>query len=1296
MSEQYNLDVVFNGEDRGVAKTAGMIKKSFAFGAAAKLGSAAVSAIGSAAIGAAKDVVSVGQSFEAGMSEVASISGAAGDDLTALSDKAKEMGATTKFSATEAAEAMKYMAMAGWDTEKMLGGIGGVMNLAAASGESLGIVSDIVTDAMTAFGIEVDAAGENTTHFADVLAAASSSANTNVSMLGESFKYVAPIAGSVGYSAEDTALALSLMANSGIKASQAGTSLRSMLTNLAGGNKEAQAAAAELGVSMTDESGQMRELRDVMTDLRSAFAGLDDAQKASYASAIAGKNGMSGLLAIVGASDEDYKKLTESIDGCSDAVEYNGVVYEGAAAKMAAAANDNLAGDLTLLQSAIESVQIEIYEGLAPAMRTVVQWVTANVIPAIQKLVDWIKSIDFGKITEPFQKMNIDWGKVLGVAGAIGGFSALRSLFSKLKALNPIGALTKSSKKSSQSILKNFGAMIKSMGDGLGNAAKGLGKGLESTLNGVGKALKQANPANILAVGGAVAIAAAGFALLATQGDGVAKIISSVGDAAGKAAEGIGRGLAPVIEAVGPVAQDLGKAVAIAAQGIGEGVGRIVESFAPLLPGIAAIVTPVTEMIASITANLPAIITALSEGVSMIVQAFAPIVQTVADTVQGIIKTVGDVIARIIEAIAPYIPEITAMISTLATVFGGVATAITDAVARIIEAVAPYITEVTRMVEVTGSAIERICTVFQSLIEVIPPILEQLNSIISTIFGGLTDVLNAFGDTCESVGTGIKTAFDGVADVISAFGDAVRNVLDGIAGIIDSVGNACLNAGTGFKRLAEGLQIIADLKGWDLAGTLAAIAIPLGTIVGAASGIGDAGTQFRSLGEGLMLIATAGQQAASVAPMLQNLTAPLSSLASSAPGLVVSASAMEAYAEASTKAAAALLISAVAFTKFDAEITKTANGVQQAGSAMMLFNSALQPIGTSAATLSNGMSALAATTQNFGEAAANLPVLLMTLSAAFGTTFATLQETAIAGTLLISLAVEKGFADLLSVIEGSSKTMASAMEGAFAKMANLTGSTFGEIGAVIETQMFLAQVQVTTALEALFNTFKTVLIPLPAFVKTIVNSILAAMRSGSSAALTAGRAMSNGFASGIRSGMTAAASAARSVVSSAVNAFSGSGGYDRAYQSGRYISEGFARGLESMLTRIREIVKSIVDEAQRAIEKKAQIHSPSKLFAELGGYVGEGFAIGIESTISRVAQAASEMLDAAEPAYGLNGPFEYSGLTQTKPGDEFGGDVILEVHQEINGREWAKATSRFTREEFEKADKLKLRLVGGY
>ncbi|MDT2260792.1 phage tail tape measure protein [Paenibacillus larvae] len=168
------------------------------------------------------------------MSEVKAISGATGEDFEKLKAKAEELGANTKFSASEAASGLKYMAMAGWDTKQMLAGIDGVMMLAAASGEDLGLVSDIVTDSMTAFGLAADQAGK----FADILAAASSKSNTNVAMLGESFKYVAPVAGALGYSAEDTAVALGLMANAGIKASQSGTSLRSALTNLASPTKE--------------------------------------------------------------------------------------------------------------------------------------------------------------------------------------------------------------------------------------------------------------------------------------------------------------------------------------------------------------------------------------------------------------------------------------------------------------------------------------------------------------------------------------------------------------------------------------------------------------------------------------------------------------------------------------------------------------------------------------------------------------------------------------------------------------------------------------------------------------------------------------------------------------------------------------------------------------------------------------------------------------------------------------------------------------------------------------------------
>ena len=298
---------------------------------------------------AAGAVLDIGMSFESGMSKVEAISGATGEDLAALTDKAKEMGAKTKFSATESAEAMQYMAMAGWKTSDMLNGIEGIMNLAAASGEDLATTSDIVTDALTAFGLSA----QDSTHFADVLAQASSNANTNVGMMGETFKYVAPVAGAMGYSAEDVATAVGLMANSGIKASQAGTSLRTILTRMAKPTKEVQTAMDQLGVSVIDSDGNMKSLHEIMDDLRSGFSGLSEAEKVNMAATLGETDGMSGLLAIVNASDGDYQKLTDSINNCS-----------GAAANMAETMQNNLGGQLTILGSTAESLALEIYESV--------------------------------------------------------------------------------------------------------------------------------------------------------------------------------------------------------------------------------------------------------------------------------------------------------------------------------------------------------------------------------------------------------------------------------------------------------------------------------------------------------------------------------------------------------------------------------------------------------------------------------------------------------------------------------------------------------------------------------------------------------------------------------------------------------------------------------------------------------------------------------------------------------------------------------------------------------------------
>lgn len=360
----YDGEVIIkiDGDDSGFKNKLSGLQKAgkAALGAV----SAAAAATGTALAGIGAYAVKVGSDFEAGMSKVQAISGATGDELAQLETKAKEMGATTKFSATESAKALQYMAMAGWKTQQMVDGLPGIMNLAAASGEDLASVSDIVTDALTAFGLQAS----DSAHFADVLAKASSSSNTNVSMMGATFKYVAPLAGAMGYSIEDTAVAIGLMANAGIKGEQAGTALRAMFTRLSSPPKDAAAAIEALGLKMTDASGKMLPLSNVLDQLRKSFSGLSQEEQVAKASALAGQEAMSGLLAIVNASETDYRKLASAI---ADA--------DGAAKEQADTMNDNLQGALTLLGSNLEGVGIQIYEGLEEPLKNAVQGVNDNV-----------------------------------------------------------------------------------------------------------------------------------------------------------------------------------------------------------------------------------------------------------------------------------------------------------------------------------------------------------------------------------------------------------------------------------------------------------------------------------------------------------------------------------------------------------------------------------------------------------------------------------------------------------------------------------------------------------------------------------------------------------------------------------------------------------------------------------------------------------------------------------------------------------------------------------------------------
>ena len=327
-----------------------------------------------------KDTIDTYKDFEAAMSQVKAVSGATGSEFDKLTAKAKEMGATTKFTATQSAEAFNYMAMAGWDSQQMLDGIEGILNLAAASGEDLGTTSDIVTDALTAFGLKASDAA----HFSDVLAQSAASANTNVSMMGESFKYVAPIAGAMKYSVEDTSLALGLMANASVKGSMAGTSLKTALANMAAPTDKMATAMKKYGISLTDSNGNMKTLKGVLDNLRSSLGGLSETEKTAAASTIFGKEAMSGMLAIINATESDYNKLAESINNA-----------DGAASKMSDTMLDNLEGSITLLQSAMDGVKISFGERLSPYVRGIADWLTEQmpeVEQGLNEMMDWVDS----------------------------------------------------------------------------------------------------------------------------------------------------------------------------------------------------------------------------------------------------------------------------------------------------------------------------------------------------------------------------------------------------------------------------------------------------------------------------------------------------------------------------------------------------------------------------------------------------------------------------------------------------------------------------------------------------------------------------------------------------------------------------------------------------------------------------------------------------------------------------------------------------------------------------------------
>ena len=719
--------------------------------------SMAVAGLGAAAVKTATD-------FDEGMSKVAAISGATGDDLDALRDKAREMGAKTKFSATEAAAAMEYMAMAGWKTEDMLGGIEGIMNLAAASGEDLATTSDIVTDALTAFGMSAD----DSAHFADILAATSSNANTNVSMMGETFKYCAPIAGALGFSAEDTAQAIGLMANAGIKSTQAGTALRTIMNNLAGEVKITGSALGEVTIATTNADGSMRDLSDILSDCRGAFSQLSESEQAAAAEALVGKNAMSGFLALMNAGEGDIEKLSSAIDSCSDTFvkTVDGAIipmsqaleegvewieeYNGVSEKMAAVMQDNLGGQLTILKSQIQELAISFGEMLMPAIRAIVS--------RVQAFVDKLNSM-----SESQRKAVLTIGLIIAALGPL--LVILGTVISR------VGVAMQGFVKLATGV-KKLGVAVK--------AGTGIFGKLGAALGGIS--------APVLAVIAVIAILVAAFKHLWDTNEEFRNAITAIWNGIVSKIQAFCQGIVDRLNALG---FEFGSIVDVL-KSLWDGLCQFL---APVFEAAFSVVSTVLGTVLDVITGLLDVFIGLFTGNwSQMWDGVKEIFSGVWDAITGLFDTALNLLKSLAEVVFGWFGTTwesvwTGIKSFFETIWNGIVAFFTGIWNTIVSTVTAQINAVKTVVTTVFNAIKTTATtIWNGIKTAISTVVDGVKSKVSSAFESVkntaTNLFNGIKITATSVWNGIKTA---IVTPIEAARDKIRSALNAVSGFFSGM-----------------------------------------------------------------------------------------------------------------------------------------------------------------------------------------------------------------------------------------------------------------------------------------------------------------------------------------------------------------------------------------------------------------------------------------------------------------------------------------------------------------------------
>lgn len=751
---------------------------------------APIAGVGIAAVKTAAD-------FEAGMSNVGAIIGTVAKEdipeaikaaekmglsfkkssdptetaMNILKAQAKELGATTAWSAKEVSEAMQYTGMAGWTAADNVAGLKGILDLASASGTDLARTSDIMTDAISAFGYKAS----DSAKFADTMTKACTSANVSVETLGESYKYCGAICGTMGYSIDEVTTSLAAMGNMGIKGSQAGTTLKNAISNMAAPTKNMKAAMDDLKISITNQDGSMKSWGDVIKNLQTSFKGLTQDQQAAYAKQLFGKESMAGMLAIINTSTKDYNALAGAIKNSG-----------GAANEAAQTQLDNLNGQLTLLKSALEGAAITIGDKLTPYVKTAVGWV--------QKATDWFNSLSdaqvtsimkwagiaaaigpciliFGKIVTGVGTAVSIFGKISGAIAKAGSVMALITspagiVIGVLAAIAVAAVLVVKNWDKIKPVIMNvkawfvdtFGGTIKQAINGFKTVFMAAMNGIKSIMPSVGQFIKNGIAAAMPAV---QAIVSALKTMLPAAVGTIKTVIQAV---------------IPIIQTIiATLSKILPKAI--------ETVKAVIKSITPVIQTVIGVVVKVAPIIASTFVS--------------VLQKLNPVIKTIGNVIKAVIPVIGKLFSNAFSFVGKTITKIMPSINKIAKTIGGVLVFAIRKVSPVVTKLAgTFSTVFAKVFSVVSGAVKKLQPVFNVIGTIVKTVMNVVGKVIGTTFRTAANVISSAAGSIKQIISGVVKVFDGVIDFVggvftgnwSKAWEGVKNIF---GGAFEALGGLC-------------------------------------------------------------------------------------------------------------------------------------------------------------------------------------------------------------------------------------------------------------------------------------------------------------------------------------------------------------------------------------------------------------------------------------------------------------------------------------------------------------------------